>query len=83
MVAKALCIIKEEGPSRGLFLNVDKIELFWPREDPRSREPRVFLPNIFRPCTRVKLLGGPMSMDQSFCRDFTLKRAHGIYQQTP
>ena len=67
MVAKALHIIKEEGPSRGLFLNLDKTELFWPTEDPRSREDGFFPPNISYPCARVKLLGGPMSIVQSFC----------------
>ena len=74
MVAKALRIIKEEGPSRGLFLNIDKTELFWPTEDPRSREDGVFPPNISRPCAGVKLLGGPVSIDQSFCHGFSLKR---------
>ena len=74
MVAKALCIIQEEGPSRGLFLNLDKIELFWPKEDPRSREHGVFPANISRPCAGVKLLSGSVSTDQSFCRDFSLKR---------
>ncbi|XP_057547326.1 uncharacterized protein LOC130825888 [Amaranthus tricolor] len=74
MVAKALNVIKEEEPSRCLFLNLDKTELFWPREDPRSREDGVFPPNISRPCVGVKLLGGPVSTDQSFCRGFSLKR---------
>ena len=41
MVAKALHIIEEDGPSHGLFLNVDKTELFWPRKNHRSREPGV------------------------------------------
>ena len=66
MVAKALNITKEEGPSRSLFLNLDKTELFWPREDTMSREDGVFPPHISRPCAGVKLLGGPVSTDQSF-----------------
>ena len=49
MVPKALHIIEEDGPSRGLFFNVDKTDLFWPREDPRSRELGVFPRNISRP----------------------------------
>ena len=74
MVAKALHIIKEDGPSRDLFLNVDKTELFWPKEDPRSTEPGVSPSNISRPCAGVKSLGEPVSTDQSFCRSFSLKR---------
>nr|GEW02087.1 hypothetical protein [Tanacetum cinerariifolium] len=35
MVAKALNIIKNDGLARGLFLHVDKTELFWPGKDPR------------------------------------------------
>nr|GEY16436.1 beta-myrcene synthase [Tanacetum cinerariifolium] len=37
MVAKSLDIIKNDGPAHGLFLNIDKSELFWHVEDPRSR----------------------------------------------
>ncbi|GKE20921.1 nucleotide-binding alpha-beta plait domain-containing protein, partial [Tanacetum coccineum] len=37
MLAKALDIIKTDGPARSMFLNVDKTELFWPVDDPRSR----------------------------------------------
>ena len=83
MVAKALHILQEDGPSCGLFLNVDKTELFWSMEDLRIREPGVFPFNISRPHARVKLLGGPVSTDQSFCRGFFMKRisktivAHG------
>nr|GEW96172.1 putative reverse transcriptase domain-containing protein [Tanacetum cinerariifolium] len=35
LVGKALDIINTNGLNRGLFLNVDKTELFWPVEDPR------------------------------------------------
>nr|GEX39533.1 hypothetical protein [Tanacetum cinerariifolium] len=64
MVAKALDIIKIDGPARGLFLNVDKTELFWPVEDPRSRDEGVFPINISRPLTGVKLLGGSVNLDE-------------------
>nr|GFB16712.1 hypothetical protein [Tanacetum cinerariifolium] len=37
VVGKVLDLITEDGPCCGLFLNVDKTELFWPKEDPRSR----------------------------------------------
>ena len=73
-VAKALDIIRTEGPARGLFLNVDKTELFWPVEDPRCRADGVFPSNIARPLHGVKLLGGSVSLDDSFCRDLASKR---------
>ncbi|KAL8127113.1 hypothetical protein AgCh_014143 [Apium graveolens] len=41
MVAKALDIIWDDGPIRGLFLNIDKTELFWPVEDPRGQDKSV------------------------------------------
>ncbi|XP_026382565.1 uncharacterized protein LOC113277787 [Papaver somniferum] len=41
-VAKTLSIIEAEGPSRGLHLNVRKIEVFWPSIDPRSTLDGVF-----------------------------------------
>ena len=74
MVAKAFDIIRKDGPGRGLFLNVDKTELFWPVEDPRGRVEGVFPVNISRPLNGVKLLGGSVSLDESFCRDLALKR---------
>ncbi|GKD40780.1 putative reverse transcriptase domain-containing protein [Tanacetum coccineum] len=36
VVGKVLELITEDGPRRDLHLNVDKTELFWPKEDPRS-----------------------------------------------
>nr|GEV98996.1 putative reverse transcriptase domain-containing protein [Tanacetum cinerariifolium] len=73
MVAKALDIIKTKGPARGLFLNVDKTEIFWPVEDHRSRTEGVFPINISRPLNGVKLLGGSVSLDEGFCQDLALK----------
>ncbi|GJV17233.1 hypothetical protein Tco_1362556 [Tanacetum coccineum] len=63
MVAKALDIIKSNGPNRGLFLNVDKTELFWPVKDPRGRVEGVFPINISRPLNGVKLLGGSAQVE--------------------
>ena len=74
VVARALDIIRSEGPSRGLFLNVDKTELFWPVEDPRGRVDGVFPSSISRPLAGVKLLGGSVSADLGFCRDLASKR---------
>nr|GEV87770.1 putative reverse transcriptase domain-containing protein [Tanacetum cinerariifolium] len=46
VVGKVLELIVEDGPRCGLHLNVDKTEIFWPKEDPRSRVVIVFPPNI-------------------------------------
>ncbi|GKF95940.1 hypothetical protein Tco_0288675, partial [Tanacetum coccineum] len=71
---KALDIIKIDGPARGLFLNVDKTELFWPVNDPRSRVEGVFPINISRPLNGVKILGASVSLDEGFCQDLALKK---------
>ncbi|KAL5730364.1 hypothetical protein ACHQM5_003194 [Ranunculus cassubicifolius] len=73
-VAKALSIIMENGPERGLVLNVSKTELFWPVEDPRSRFEGLFPMNIARPEHGVKLLGGPVSTDLNFCSNISMAR---------
>ncbi|GKB85893.1 hypothetical protein Tco_0958165 [Tanacetum coccineum] len=72
-----------DGPTRGLFLNVDKTELFWPVEDPRGRMEGVFSINISRPLNDVKLLGGSVRLDVGFCRDLALKRMKKIAQIIP
>ncbi|GJW56725.1 hypothetical protein Tco_0103456 [Tanacetum coccineum] len=71
---KVLELITEDGPRCGLHLNVDKTELFWPKEDPRSRLEGVFPPNISRPLHGVKLLGGPVSVDPDFSNALVMKR---------
>ncbi|GJY10531.1 hypothetical protein Tco_0378716 [Tanacetum coccineum] len=74
VVGEVLKLIMKEGPRCGLHLNVDKIEVFWLKEDPRSRLTGVFPPNISRPLRGVKLLGGPASVDFYFCNDRVMKR---------
>ena len=74
MVAKALDIIRVDGPAHGLFLNVDKTELFKPVEDPRGRVDGVFPVNISRPRIGVKLLGGSVSLDEGICKDLASHR---------
>ncbi|GKC38925.1 putative reverse transcriptase domain-containing protein [Tanacetum coccineum] len=74
VVGKVLELIMEDGPRRGLHLNIDKTEVFWPREDPRSRLVGVFPPSIARPLHGVKLLGGPVSVDFDFNSGLVLKR---------
>ena len=63
----------EEGPCFGSHLNVEKTEVFWPSEDPRSRLVGVFPPNIAQPSHGFKLLGGPASSDPSFV-DLVMQR---------
>ncbi|GJX18224.1 reverse transcriptase domain-containing protein [Tanacetum coccineum] len=74
VVGKALELIMKDGPSSGLHLNVDKTEVFWPKEDPRSRLAGIFPPNIARPLHGVKLLGGPASVDFDFSSELVMKR---------
>ncbi|GKE14805.1 putative reverse transcriptase domain-containing protein [Tanacetum coccineum] len=49
VMGEILKVIMEDGPRRDLHLNVDKTEIFWPKEEPRSRFAGVFPPNIARP----------------------------------
>nr|GEY95000.1 hypothetical protein [Tanacetum cinerariifolium] len=73
-VGKVLELIKEDGLRCGLHLNIDKTELFWPKEDHRSRLEGVSSPNISRPLHGVKLLGGPVSVDHEFSSALVIKR---------
>ncbi|GJX73909.1 putative reverse transcriptase domain-containing protein [Tanacetum coccineum] len=73
VVREVLKLIMEDGPRCGLHLNVDKIEVFWPKEDPQSRLAGVFPANIARPLHGVKLLGGTASVDFDFCNDSVMK----------
>ncbi|GKB00095.1 putative reverse transcriptase domain-containing protein [Tanacetum coccineum] len=74
VVGKVLDLITKDGPRCGLHLNVDKTELFWPKEDPRSRLEGIFPPNISRPLHGVKLLGAPVSVDVDFGSALVMKR---------
>ncbi|GKA31130.1 ankyrin repeat-containing protein ITN1-like protein, partial [Tanacetum coccineum] len=74
VVGKVLELIAKDGPRCGLHLNVDKTELFWPKENLRSRLEGVFPPNISRPLHVVKLLGGPVSVDPDFSNALVTKR---------
>ncbi|XP_056683636.1 uncharacterized protein [Spinacia oleracea] len=74
VVGQVLELILEEGPHLGLHVNVEKTEVFWPSEDPRSRLEGVFPTDIARPALGVKLLGGPVSTDSSFCKELVSQR---------
>ena len=74
VVGQVLDLMMTDGPRRGLHLNVEKTEVFWPQGDPRSMIAGVFPPNIARPLHGVKLLGGPASMDLEFSSELIMKR---------
>ncbi|GKA49189.1 putative reverse transcriptase domain-containing protein [Tanacetum coccineum] len=74
VVGKVLELTMEDGPRCGLHLNVNKTEVFWPKEDPRSRLVGVFPPNIAWLLHGVKLLGGPASVDFNFSSELVMKR---------
>nr|GEW18951.1 putative reverse transcriptase domain-containing protein [Tanacetum cinerariifolium]GEW47052.1 putative reverse transcriptase domain-containing protein [Tanacetum cinerariifolium] len=74
VVGKVLELITKNGSRCGLHLNVNKTEIFWPKEDPRSRVEGVFPPNISRPLHGVKLLGGAVSVNFGFSSELAMKR---------
>ncbi|XP_026413120.1 uncharacterized protein LOC113308884 [Papaver somniferum] len=73
-VAKALKIIQKEGPERGLVVNINKTEIFWPSPDPRSNMVGVFPSTISRHVLGVKLLGRSFSQDQLYCSNMVVSR---------
>nr|GEW92298.1 hypothetical protein [Tanacetum cinerariifolium] len=74
VVGNVLEIIMQDGPRRGLHLNVNKTKVFWPKEDPRSRVVGVFPPNISLPMYVVKLLCDTTSVDLDFSSELALRR---------
>ncbi|XP_026383846.1 uncharacterized protein LOC113279369 [Papaver somniferum] len=80
MVSQDFHIIKTEGAAIGLDLNIQKTELFWPSFYVRSTQVGVFPADIVRPSVGVKLLGGPVSLDASFCSQLVLDRVHKYMQ---
>lgn len=73
-VAKSLRNIQEEGPPRGLHLNILKTEIYWPTGDSRRYSAGVFPANIGQPTDGVKLLGGPVSLDLQYCSNMVESR---------
>nr|GEU82188.1 transposase, Ptta/En/Spm [Tanacetum cinerariifolium] len=74
VVGKVLELSMKDGYRCGLHLNVGKTEVFWLKEDPRSRLAGIFSPNIPWPLHDVKLLGGPVSVDINFSSELIMKR---------
>ncbi|KAJ0878423.1 putative reverse transcriptase domain, exostosin [Helianthus annuus] len=75
-VANALDIIRAEGPSLGLQLNIKKTEVFWPTCNGVKVQEGLFPRGIGRPVLGVKLLGGAVSRDAEFISSMALKRAN-------
>lgn len=74
-VAKALDIIRAEGPRLGLELNIKKTEVFWPSCNGVKVQVGMFPCGIGRPTLGVKLLGGAVSRDAGFISSLAVKRA--------
>ncbi|GJV06054.1 hypothetical protein Tco_1343710 [Tanacetum coccineum] len=74
-VAKAIDIIRAEGPRLGLELNIKKTEVFWPSCNGVNAKNRLFPHDIGRPPLGVKLLGGAVSRDARFISSLAVKRA--------
>ena len=74
-VAKALDIIRAEGPRLGLELNINKTEVFWPSCNGLKVQDGLFPHGIGRPSLGVKLLGGAVSQDAGFISSLAVKRA--------
>ncbi|GJU02686.1 putative reverse transcriptase domain-containing protein [Tanacetum coccineum] len=74
-VAKAIDIIRAEGPRLGLELNIKKTEVFWPSCNGVKVKEGLFLRDIGRPTLGVKLLGGAVSRDAGFISSLAVKRA--------
>ncbi|KAK9080544.1 hypothetical protein SSX86_000302 [Deinandra increscens subsp. villosa] len=74
-VARALDIIRSEGPALGLVLNIKKTEVFWPSCNGVKLQAGLFPDDIGRPELGVKLLGGAVSCDVGFISSLAVKRA--------
>ncbi|GJX01403.1 hypothetical protein Tco_0185316 [Tanacetum coccineum] len=74
VMGKVLELVMKDGPRCGIHLNVGKTEVFWLKEDPKSRLAGIFPPNISWPLHGVKLVGGPVSMDIDFSSELVMKR---------
>lgn len=57
-MARVLNLIRVNGPSLGLEINIKKTEIFWPSCDGRKLRTDLFSSDIGRPSLGVKLLGG-------------------------
>nr|GEW59619.1 hypothetical protein [Tanacetum cinerariifolium] len=74
-VAKVLDIIKVSGPGLGLELNIKKTEIFWPSCNGIKLREGLFLVDIRRPSSGVKLLGEAVSRFTDFISGLAMRRA--------
>ncbi|GJY68723.1 putative reverse transcriptase domain-containing protein [Tanacetum coccineum] len=74
-VAKAIDIIRAEGPRLGLKLNIKKAEFFWPSCNGVKVKEGLFPREIRRPTLGVKLLRGAVRRDAGFISSLAVKRA--------
>ncbi|GJU32223.1 putative reverse transcriptase domain-containing protein [Tanacetum coccineum] len=74
-VAWVLDIINVSGPGLGLELNIKKTEIFWPSCNGVKLREGLFLVNIRRPSSDVKLLGRAVSRDINFISRMALRRS--------
>ncbi|GJR38451.1 putative reverse transcriptase domain-containing protein [Tanacetum coccineum] len=80
-VAKAIDIIKAEGPCLGLELNIKKTEVFWSSFNGVKVKDGLFPRDIGRPTLGVKLLEGAVSQDAGFISSLAVKRASRAVEQ--
>nr|GEY72895.1 putative reverse transcriptase domain-containing protein [Tanacetum cinerariifolium] len=74
-VVRVLDIIKVSGPGLGLELNIKKTEIFWPSCYYMKLREGLFLIDIRRPSSGVKLLEGAVSRDADFISGLAMRRA--------
>ncbi|GJS18306.1 putative reverse transcriptase domain-containing protein [Tanacetum coccineum] len=79
-VAKAIDIIRAEGPRLGLELNIKKTEVFWPSCNGVKVKDGLFPRDIGRPTLGVKLLGGAVRRDARFISSLAVKRASRVVE---
>nr|GEU38135.1 hypothetical protein [Tanacetum cinerariifolium] len=73
-VVRVLDIRKVNGPGLGLELNIKKTEISWPSCNGIKLREGLFLVDIRRPSSGVKLLGGAVSRDADFISGLAMRR---------
>ncbi|GKA93475.1 putative reverse transcriptase domain-containing protein [Tanacetum coccineum] len=73
-VARVLDIIKVSGSGLGLELNIKKTKIFWPSCNGMKLREGLFLVDIRRLSSGVKLLGGAVSRDKNFISGLAMRR---------
>ncbi|GJU78916.1 hypothetical protein Tco_1275986 [Tanacetum coccineum] len=79
-VARVLDIIKVSCPGLGIELNIKKTEIFWPSCNGMKLRKGLFLVDIRRPSSGVKLLGGAVSRDADFISGLSMRRPQNVVE---